>query len=273
MSSCCKPGCSKVATKSCTGCHKRQYCSRECQKIAWAEHSYECNPTAPPLSFDGLRQVRPRVGSVAEFEDLIEEVKRTYYPSAVSKTPEGQCKQGEPQGYIVIKNGSTDGSILSNFTVEELNRHIILILTKKRQKQKKAFIGAIVGKEEANNPGSAMIGSELAFNVSQAFSEVWMPAFSGTDNSRYQLDLLYGFTAAIYQYWFWMQRHPHEWDGHGMLECLGAAWKSSLEKSPEELGLDPIFSLPAIRQFLRQFKKDVEEETCSCSKPLLFEFE
>ena len=60
-----------------------------------------------------------------------------------------------------------------------------------------------------------------------------------------------------------------------MLERLGACGVEvkSGEKSPEELGLDPIFSLPAIRQFLRQFKKDVEEETCSCSKPLLFEFE
>ena len=71
---------------------------------------------------------------MAEFEHLIEEVKTTYYPNAVSKTPEGQCKQGEPQGYIVIKNGSTDGSMLSNFTVEELDRHVILILTKKTAK-------------------------------------------------------------------------------------------------------------------------------------------
>ena len=125
----------------------------------------------------------------------------------------------------------------------------------------------------SNNVSSAMIGSELATNISRAFSEVWMPTFSGTDNPRYRLDLLYGFTSAIYQYWFWMRRHPYEWDGHEMLEYLGAAWKSSLEKSPEELGLDPVFSLPAIRQFLRQFKKDLEEEVCSCSKPLLFDFE
>ncbi len=272
MASCSKPGCEEAGTKSCSGCNKRQYCSQKCQKDCWAEHQYECNPT-PPLSFDGLRQVRPTVATPAEFEDLLDEIKTTYYPGAVSETPEAQCKRGQPQGYIVIKNGSTDGSMLADFTEEELNRHLVLILTKKREKQKKRFIRAIVGKEEARNPGSAMIGSELAPNVSRAFLEVWCPAYEETNNPRYRFDLMYGFTAAIYQYWFWMQRHPPEWDGHQMLESLGAMWNDTLEKTPEELGLDPVFSLPAIRQFLRQFKKDLEEETCYCSSPLLFEFE
>mmetsp|Transcript_16449 Transcript_16449/g.35772 ORF Transcript_16449/g.35772 Transcript_16449/m.35772 type:complete len:275 (-) Transcript_16449:120-944(-) len=270
---CDNDGCSKVATKKCTGCSTKMFCSRVCQKAAWEEHSYECSPTAPPLSFESLRQSRPQVSSPSELEDLIDEIKRTYYPNAVSKSSETVCKNGVPQGYIVISKIARDNVMLRDFNANELNAHIILILTKKRHKIQKLMVTAIAGEEEANFPGSALLGAELAPNVSLAYHMAFRPRYDATDNTRHKFDLLYGFTGAIYRYWFWMRRHPYDWDGHDMLAELAVLWNSTLSMTPEQLGVDPVFSFPAIRELVRNFKRDVVEEKCGCPGGLRFDYE
>lgn len=269
---CDNDGCSEVATKTCSGCSSKTFCSRVCQKAAWEEHSYECSPTAPPLSFESLRRSRPQVSSSSELEDLIDEIKRTYYPNAVSKSPETQCKNGVPQGYIAIKSGR-ENAMLQDYNANELNAHIILILTKKRDKIQKRMVTAIVGKEEANDPSSGWFGAELAPSVSLAYRMVFRPQYDATDSTRHKFDLLYGFTGATYRYWFWMRRHPYDWDGHDMLAELAVLWNSTLAMTPEQLGIDPVFSFPAIKEFVRNFKRDLEEENCSCPRSLRFDYE
>lgn len=163
--------------------------------------------------------------------------------------------------------------MLDEYTVDQLNVHMILILTKRRQKMKKRFIKAIVGTEEAKNPGTVFHGAELAPKVSRVFFTVFLPQYNAATNIRYKFALLYGFTTAIYQYWFWMQRHPTNWDGHAMLLDLAREWTAMFRREPEELGLDPVFSYPGVRELLKHFKKGLEEERCHCDVPLKFKFE
>lgn len=253
--------CGQPGKYRCRACEET-YCGEECQNNSWKEHWYSCGGTPKtPSSFANLLQDRPQnIASYREWSALIGEIKRTYYPEGGS-------------AWATVRCANPHKREIEEYSPAEFNRHVIFFLTKKREKALQRMIAAIVGKEEKRNPGTALHGGELAYNVMRGWRETLLPTFNEATHPRYKFDLLYGFTAAIYRYWFWMRRHPDEWDGHQMLIDLGEMWKAMLSQGAEELGLDPVFSFPAIKVLLRKFKTDLEEERCCCQRPFAFNFE
>jgi hypothetical protein len=78
-----------------------------------------------------------------------------------------------------------------------------------------------------------------------------------------QFNLLFGFTNAISENDIWAHDHESEWGGEMMIKSLGRKWKVLMSKTPELLGIDPEFTLPAVKVFLKDFKEKVEAiDTC-----------
>lgn len=153
---------------------------------------------------------------------------------------------------ITIQSANTNTKF-EDYTPDELNRHMVMIIPpKNRQKITKTILVPLVGKEEADEMGSTLIGGELAFNFLKTNQTTFLTKYSKATNMRYKFDLSFGFTSSIYKYYMWMQRHPYDWEGHDMLVDLGDIWKELLnaQNGLEELDLDPVFSYPALLEFL-----------------------
>ena len=80
---------------------------------------------------------------------------------------------------------------------------------------------------------------------------------SRTKKPADKLNLLLGFTFAIYRWDCWM--HDNEGGMGVIVKGLAGAWKRLLKKySDEELGIDTAYTKPGILELLSQFKKEVE---------------
>ena len=85
-----------------------------------------------------------------------------------------------------------------------------------------------------------------------------------------QFDALFGLTHGLKSYDSWM--HDNEcWEKGGELEkaikCLGKAWRDTLKKSDQELGIDAEFTRPGIESLLAQLEDDFEGCEASAEYP------
>jgi hypothetical protein len=174
--------------------------------------------------------------------------------------------------WITMKCGNPNRD-WQHWKEEDFAKHEIFFLTTRREKIENRFIKELVGMEEAKKRGSVWVGGELAHSVVRVFDDMIVDKYRFIKNPIYKFDLLFGFTAAIREYYFWMKRHPYGWKGHRVLETLGLCWKSLLrDHTPREMGLDEEFSYQGLLEFLAGFKVDVEEELCDCPLRLAFHY-
>ena len=88
-----------------------------------------------------------------------------------------------------------------------------------------------------------------------------------------QFDALLGLTHGLKCYDSWM--HDNElWEPGGELEAaiklLGKAWKDTLKKSDEQLGIDAEFTRPGIEALCQQLEDDFE--SCEATEEFAFKW-
>lgn len=132
-----------------------------------------------------------------------------------------------------------------------------IILTKSRGKELEkglrfATIGGLDEEDYGSTTGTGNLVIELIpREVQKAMRRTRLPA---------RFDALLGLTFGLLSQNYWMNDHEGwiEAQMQEALRVLAGAWHTLLQKSDEELEIDPEFTRPGILQFLTRFQERVE---------------
>ena len=98
--------------------------------------------------------------------------------------------------------------------------------------------------------------------------------YCSTRDVKEKLDLIFSFSFAMKKYSSWMHFPESKRALERMLAGLARHWRNLLQcHYPEELGLDREFSYPAIMEFLKRFKEQVECIDVFGTTPIRFQYE
>ena len=116
-----------------------------------------------------------------------------------------------------------------------------------------------------------MFGTSFSSQILHGFN-IFKKRHKSAKSWGQKLDLLFGFTFAIYENDVWMHAHYCGWGGEKMMASLARMWKNCLAKSNNELELDGEFTRPGLEEFLSSFKKEVENVDTYEDPPMKFRF-
>ena len=169
----------------------------------------------------------------------------------------------------------------TNCSQEQVNHVRVVVITKERQDRMEEMNKLVLGEQHGqelmtfNTSFSyQVINAWNAFTV--RFHEASTTSTSSNDNNnnwQEKFDLLLGFTDTLKEHDVWMHDHEDGWGGEKMVEQLAKSWQLVLERTNEELGVDPEYTRPGVVALLEQFKEAVESvEPQNSNEAMHFDF-
>lgn len=159
----------------------------------------------------------------------------------------------------------------SKFTSEQMEGLHYVLINKERADALETMEKLILGEQYGGS--FLMFNTSFSYDVRDCYNHNLTKMLSRKPNST-KFNLLFAFTYTLKQYDTWMHDHEGLWGTKGscMIASLAKRWKALLKKP--DLMVDEQYTLPAVKQFLRDFKNEVENiEVGYDGEEVVFKFE
>jgi hypothetical protein len=139
------------------------------------------------------------------------------------------------------------------YTEEQMNGLRFIMITQNRADKLDEMGNLILG----DQAGSCfmMFNTSFSYKVLDSLETI-KSLVKKAKTPAQKFDLLFAYTHTVKEYDVWM--HDNEGGMDEFTKGLATLWKRLLKTSDEDLGIDTEYTKPALEEFLRQFKTQVE---------------
>lgn len=159
----------------------------------------------------------------------------------------------------------------SKYTSEDMEGLLYVLINKERADALETMEKLILGEQYGGD--FLMFNTNFSYHVQDCYNRNLTKMLSRKPSAT-KFNLMFAFTYTLKQYNTWMRDHEGLWGikGSCMIASLAKRWKSLLKKP--DLMVDEQYTLPAVKQFLRDFKNEVENiESGYDDEEVVFKFE
>ena len=156
-----------------------------------------------------------------------------------------------------------------DFTDDQVKRIRVLIMPRERYTSKDEMGILLLGNQFHRRHKNFTAG--FSYHVLRAY-DLFKDRYAKTSTKRERFNMLFGFTFHLHSNDWWMTHHGRGWGGEAMVARLARHWKQLLQNETSHLGLDTEFSYPAVKYFLEDFKRKVEQVEMYGEPPMKFAY-
>jgi len=148
-----------------------------------------------------------------------------------------------------------DEDVKNALTSEQVGTLRYILITKNREKLLDEMRELVLGDQADSD--FLMFNTSFSYHVKGSFYQVLQPRWKKLSKKPHErFDLLLAYTHNLFSYDVWV--HDNEGDMDGLVKDLAKMWKTLLQLTDAELGVDADFTRPGVLSLLEQFQNLVE---------------
>eukprot|EP00978_Attheya_sp_CCMP212_P023935 scaffold74307_cov51-Attheya_sp.AAC.4 len=156
----------------------------------------------------------------------------------------------------------------AKYTQDQVDNIRQIMVTTKRGKTIEAMQKLILRDQFGDE--MMMFSTSYSYQVVGAFENDFKKYYRNRKSTPDKFDALLGFTFTLHQYDVWCHDNEGDFGGDTMIASLARMWKTLLQKTDDQLGIDSEYTRPGVTCFLEKFKETVE--SAYTEPPLKFKF-